>query len=99
MIEKTLLLCNVKKRQPVNFIIKCLRHKCFDLTSYPYVNRGPGHTKTDNKVGQFFEFIILLWLTCQTPAVGGLIVCVCVCARVCVRACDPVNQLNLKKPF
>ena len=29
-------------------------------------------------------YFVLVWLTCQTPAVGGLIVCVCVCVCVCV---------------
>ena len=30
-----------------------------------------------------YYMIILVWLTCQTPAVGGLIVCECV--SLCVR--------------
>ena len=34
-----------------------------------------------------FVALILVWLTCQTPAVGGLIVCVRECVRACVRAC------------
>ena len=28
-----------------------------------------------------------VWLTCQTPDVGGLIVCVCVCESVCSKTC------------
>ena len=40
--------------------------------------------------------IILVWPTCWTPAVGGLIVCVCesVCPKTC-RPSDPIKFLNV----
>ena len=38
--------------------------------------------------------IILVWLTCQTPAVGGLIVCVseCVCESVGPKTCRHIAR-------
>ena len=33
----------------------------------------------------YLDKFILVWPTSWTPAVGGLIVCVCVCVSLCVR--------------
>ena len=37
------------------------------------------------------EFM-LVWPTCRTPAVGGLIVCVCVCDSVCPKTCRHIAR-------
>ena len=47
--------------------------------SYNYVCRPTGYSRpchTELKHEAFSENVILVWPTCRTPAVGGLIVCV-----------------------
>ena len=39
-----------------------------------------------------FINILLVWLTCQTPAIGGLIVCVCVSEYVCPKTCHHIAR-------